>query len=140
MKIFESLDPILLPSQIRRIQDALWQHAVQQTPGSRTPEATVNFNANKCMSPNQKNIDFSKVDPLSTFKKSTTRHYSRTKKARTPRTWRTRKNPFENVWGEGCCWFKERPDRTAKSIFEELQQRYPGEFKNGQLRTQCRDM
>lgn len=138
MKIFQSLDPILLLSQIRRIQDALWQHAVQETSSSWTPGSAVNFNVNKCMSPNQKNIDSSKVDPLSTFKKSTIRHYRRTKKARVPHTWRTRKNPFENVWGEVCCWLKERPDRTAKSIFEELQQRYPGEYKNGQLRTMQR--
>lgn len=42
------------------------------------------------------------------------------------------------MWDEVCCWLKERPDRTAKSIFVELQQRYPGEYKNGQLRTMQR--
>lgn len=80
MKIFESLDPILLLSQIRRIQDILWQHAVQETSNPRTLGSAVNFNVNKCMSPNQKNIDSSEIDPLSTFKEGTIRHYRRTKK------------------------------------------------------------
>jgi len=30
------------------------------------------------------------------------------------------------------------PERTAKSIFEDLQQKYPGKFKDGQLRTMQR--
>ena len=32
-------------------------------------------------------------------------------------------------------WLEEQPERTAKSIFESLQQQYPGKFKDGQLRT-----
>ena len=56
-----------------------------------------------------------------------------------PHTWRTRKNPFENVWDkEVCSWLEEHPERTAKSLFEELQQRYPGQYKDGQLRTKQR--
>jgi len=35
MKIFDSLDPILLLHQIRKIQDALWQNAVEEKPGSK---------------------------------------------------------------------------------------------------------
>lgn len=34
-----------------------------------------------------------------------------------------------------CFWLEDKPERIAKSIFEDLQQRYPGKFKDGQLRT-----
>jgi hypothetical protein len=52
-----------------------------------------------------------------------------------PRTWRTRKDPFEGVWSEVLLWLQERPDATAKSLFERLRNYYPGRFTDGQLRT-----
>lgn len=32
-------------------------------------------------------------------------------------------------------WLEVNPERTAKSIFNELQENYPGQFFSGQLRT-----
>ena len=32
-------------------------------------------------------------------------------------------------------WLEKHPERTSKSLFEELQYRYPRQYKNGQLRT-----
>ena len=52
-----------------------------------------------------------------------------------PRTWRTRKDPFEGVWSDVLRWLQQDPDATAKSLFEHLQSRYPGKFADGQLRT-----
>jgi len=52
-----------------------------------------------------------------------------------PRTWRTRKNPFEDVWAEIEAMLREEPRLKAKTIFEELQAREPGRFQDGQLRT-----
>jgi len=52
-----------------------------------------------------------------------------------PRTYRTRKDPFEAVWDEVCQWLVVQPERTGRSVFDELQQRYPGQFSDGQLRT-----
>ncbi len=50
--------------------------------------------------------------------------------------WRTRKDPFEEVWESEI---KERlgrcPKLEAKTIFENLQERYPGKYEGGQLRT-----
>jgi hypothetical protein len=50
--------------------------------------------------------------------------------------WRTRKDPFEEVWESEI---KERlgkaPTLEAKTLFEDLQERYPGKFGPGQLRT-----
>lgn len=52
-----------------------------------------------------------------------------------PRHWRTHKDAFEGVWYEVLDWLQQEPDVTAKSLFERLQDEYPGRFANGQLRT-----
>jgi hypothetical protein len=39
------------------------------------------------------------------------------------------------VWDEVAARLAAAPERTAKSIFVELQQRYPGQFPDVQLRT-----
>lgn len=52
-----------------------------------------------------------------------------------PRYWRTRPDPFADVWPEVLYWLGEDPDATAKSLFERLMVKYPGKFQSGQLRT-----
>jgi hypothetical protein len=51
------------------------------------------------------------------------------------RYWRTRKDPFEEVWAEVLIWLQREPDTTAKELFKRLQENYPGRFADGQLRT-----
>ncbi len=50
-------------------------------------------------------------------------------------TWRTRKDPFEEVWDELEPFLKENPGLEAKTLFFYLQSQYPGRFKDGQKRT-----
>jgi len=57
------------------------------------------------------------------------------KAAPTPRTWRTRKDPFETLWTEMLLWLQECPDAPAKSLFERVKREHPGRFHDGQLRT-----
>ena len=52
-----------------------------------------------------------------------------------PRWWRTRLDPFAMVWAELEQWLEAAPTRTAKSLFAELQQRYPNQYAPMQLRT-----
>ena len=49
--------------------------------------------------------------------------------------WRTRQNPFEDNWDEIKAMLKINPGLESKTIFEDLQRRYPGQFADGQLRT-----
>ena len=49
------------------------------------------------------------------------------------RTWRTREDPFAEVWSEVEALLEEGPGWEAKTLFEELQRRYPGRFAEGQL-------
>jgi len=51
------------------------------------------------------------------------------------RDWRTRDNPFEKVWPEIEALIRDEPRLKAKTIFEDLQAKYPGQFQDGQLRT-----
>jgi hypothetical protein len=51
------------------------------------------------------------------------------------RHWRTRQDPFEGVWAEVEVLLGRDAGLQAKTIFEELQRRYPGRLEPGQLRT-----
>ena len=51
------------------------------------------------------------------------------------RTWRTRGDPFQGVWEEVRKQVEANPGLEAKTIFEALQRKCPGEFADGQLRT-----
>jgi len=50
-------------------------------------------------------------------------------------TWRSREDPFSEVWEEVKEKLKINPGLEAKTLFEDLQRRYPGRFADGQLRT-----
>jgi hypothetical protein len=50
-------------------------------------------------------------------------------------TWRTREDPFSEVWKEVKEKLEINPGLEAKTLFEDLQRRYPGQFADGQLRT-----
>ena len=52
-----------------------------------------------------------------------------------PRTWRTRICPFEGHWPEITDYLTTNPGLEAKTIFEDLQRKYPGNWPDGQLRT-----
>src|SRR6478735_6034848 len=52
-----------------------------------------------------------------------------------PRDWRTREDPFEAVWGEVVQKLQEDEGLQAKTLFDWLDERYPGRFQPGQLRT-----
>jgi len=54
---------------------------------------------------------------------------------RAARDWRTRKDPFEQVWPTVRTWLEAEPDRIGKDLFARLQGELPGVFSEGQLRT-----
>ena len=51
------------------------------------------------------------------------------------RSWRTRLDPFEEVWEELVRQVEANPGLEAKTLFEALQRKNPGKFADGQLRT-----
>jgi len=69
----------------------------------------------------------------------TARRYTRSGKLpsedRPAHAWRTRKDAFAEVWEEVRERLETDGGLEAKTIFEDLQCRYPGRFAEGQLRT-----
>ena len=51
------------------------------------------------------------------------------------RSWRTREDPFAEVWPEVHAQLKEAPGLEAKTLFAWLQAKYPEKFDDSQLRS-----
>jgi hypothetical protein len=51
------------------------------------------------------------------------------------RHWRTREDPFSDVWEWVRQQIEESPGLEAKTLFECLQREHPGRFSDGQIRT-----
>lgn len=58
----------------------------------------------------------------------------------TAHVWRTRPDPFEEHWEGVREKLVANPGLEAKTLFEDLQRRFPGTFADGQLRTLQRRM
>jgi hypothetical protein len=54
---------------------------------------------------------------------------------KTRHNWRTRPDPFRDVWPEVEAFLERDTGLEAKTVFEELQRRYQDRFSQGQLRT-----
>ena len=51
------------------------------------------------------------------------------------RHWRTREDPFGEVWDQVRQQIEESPGLEAKTLFEWLQREHPGRYSDGQIRT-----
>lgn len=49
--------------------------------------------------------------------------------------WRTRPDPFAEVWGEILSLMKDNPGLQAKTVFQEIQRTHPEKFPDYQLRS-----
>ena len=115
------LDPVLLLHTIREAQSALvaaTAPAVRETPSG---ESLSKFLAKLPRLWRQ-----GEVRPTHAMK------------VRGPRRWRTRKNPFEGVWGEVLVWLQAEPDATGKALMARLQAEHPNRYSEAQLRTMQR--
>ncbi len=52
-----------------------------------------------------------------------------------PHNWRTRNDPFEKAWDMVKSMLETNNGLEAKTIFDDLQRKYPGKYSPGQLRT-----
>lgn len=119
-QVFSTLDPVELLSRIREAQRNLVRHEV----GSEHGKAA------------ETSQDLSRfVESLSTAWRDGEVRATHRKQATGPRDWRTRVDPFQDVWPLVEEWLNEQPDATAKALFERLQTRTSTPFAPGQLRT-----
>jgi hypothetical protein len=127
---FESLDPVSLVHQIHAAQENLWQYADTRSlrppkPSYIEPEILLDI-----PNPNSSAPEIEITIPERFYRK-TKRKITHSK----PRYWRTRKDPFADVWPEIEYQLQLTPHLPAKILFLALQKKYPGEFSDGQLRT-----
>ena len=136
-QLYQALDPVRLRQQLHTLQDALWRHAVLRTPAAAGSQASaaeaIRFNLAACGGLDEETKGTSAASGAGVT--SGRRKYHRAAKAVVPRWWRTRPDPFAAVWTEIEQWLTDAPERTAKSVFHELQQRTPDQYPDSQLRT-----
>lgn len=128
---FALLDPVLLLQEIQSLQDKLWTFAWSST-GQHVPslsEATADVTAPQLL--------------CGENELATVRHYRFEKpkdKRSGPRTYRTRKDPFEGVWDEIRLRIELMPELCAREVINWLAMKYPGRFSKAQIRTLQRRM
>jgi hypothetical protein len=134
--MYRALDPVRLLHQLETLQEALWRHALFSArigpPGNAPLAVPFDLSASG-LDDDDEMTNRPAVDlPTGTRHR---RKYRRSEKSKGPRTYRSRPDPFAGVWKEVCDWLTLQPERNGRSVFDELQQRYPGKFADGQIRT-----
>lgn len=154
---YESLDPVNLLDRLKKCQDLFWRYAWSKENCSienklmnvsvRKNEDQNNFIKNGIIcnsSEVDKNIEFKDLKNVTTQtitekeKYISNRKYRYSKKIRkqmVPRTWRTRKDPFENVWDGLCLQLEINPHKNAKTMLDDLVAQHPEKFNYKSLRT-----
>jgi hypothetical protein len=123
---YESIDPVDMLNQLEVLQDQLWAFSWNK-----------NGKAEAHLTENSDTVAEQKQDkPEENTRES---RYYRASKAtdlrKAPRTWRTRKDPFEKVWDEIRLRLELMPETTAKEIIKWLIGKYPNQFTEAQTRT-----
>ncbi len=134
----QTRDPVRLLQQIETLLEALWRHAVFLVPGGAVtaePTAKVARVAFQIAAGAATYGTGQDPEQASGRGEYPTRRYRRTTRQQGPRWWRTRPDPFAAVWEGVAACLATSPERTAKSLFMDLQRRYPGQFPDVQLRT-----
>ncbi|MBX0327645.1 hypothetical protein K2Z83_08140 [Oscillochloris sp. ZM17-4] len=130
--IVDALDPVRLLAQIGQLQAALWSQALVRDGAANDhgPLPPVRF----VVEADGVGATLPQTEAAAPLLRHQKRAYHRAETA-LPRWWRTRLDPFATVWAEIEQWLEAAPTRTAKSLFAELQQRYPDQYAPMQLRT-----
>ncbi len=93
----------------------------------------------KLMKLNQQEEKLSNAAAKAKMSENTARKYLRSKRlpsqSKPERTWRTRKDPFEDIWLRACSMLETNPGLEARTLFEWFQRQYPGQYSDGQLRS-----
>jgi len=131
---YNRLDPISLLKRLSHCQAIFWQYAwsKQSSQVESTPTDIINATA-QAVEDAQRNEDETVNNII-----SLNRQYRRTNKPRKtmePRKWRTRKDPFAQVWEKLCIQLELNPHMTAKYLLDQLIIEQPEKFSHKLLRT-----
>jgi hypothetical protein len=132
-QVAQILDPVQLLSQLEQLQKALWRHAILPTtqPQHAPAHATVHFSLDRAAPDIPSPEAPVEAKPLPLPK----RRHKKYEKSRRPHDWRSRPDPFEGFWEQITAWLIANLERTGVSLFQQLQDLYPGRFRDTQVRT-----
>jgi hypothetical protein len=124
------LDPVRLLKQVESLQKALWRHASLPEVAAEQPipQGRVPFVLQECVAQ-----ETEETVEIPSFVKQARKHVSR--RTGRPHNWRSRPDPFAEVWEQITEWVCAQPERTGVEIFHALQQQHPGRWQPMQLRT-----
>jgi hypothetical protein len=133
---YELLDPVKLLKELEQLQEGLWKFAWQPAiktveTESKIPILITEPEPDQAVSLSAQLI-LQNSAPVEERKQ---RQYRKSKKPRAPVTWRTHKDPFENVWSELKLKLEINPNHTAKGLLIELIAKHPDRFTLRQCRT-----
>ena len=120
---YETLDPVSLLAQMEALQDRLWEFSWTRNNIKKAHKLTV-----------MADDVIDQRDKRSAEDNHSNRYYRTSKKIdlrSAPRTWRTRKDPFVNVWAEIKLRLELMPEMTAKDVIGWLMVKYPNQFEVG---------
>jgi hypothetical protein len=131
------LDPVNLLRDMECLQDELWHQAVWSVASATNLGAGSKSEPREIGSGKLKTIEpgLCKPAPDPSEPAYTARQYRRSARPKKRRLYRTRKDPFEQVWERLEAQLVQTPETTAKALFQRLQSSHPGQFASGQLRT-----
>lgn len=140
---YRQLDPIKLLKQLEDLQDQFWQHAwkadtVMPIAAPVLSTVAAQTTLDREPSPNELKPALSQMvsSRPDNVERKTIRRYRRTpKKQKLPRTWRTRKDPFESDWNQLRLQLELHPHINAIALLKGLIQEKPNQFKLKHLRT-----
>lgn len=140
---YAQLDPVELLRQIEHLQGLLWRHAhrpaadilaAASPPTTQASSVTADHTAKMPMlqppQPSERREDAS--ENVVRFYRATRKPY---RKPSAPRYWRTRADPFADVWADIEERLERDPSAETKVLFHQLQRLHPARFADGQLRT-----
>jgi hypothetical protein len=144
---FAELDPVVLLEHIDRLQDELWLYAYreplttlawyEEEPISSGARRDGLFQRPSAASIKQQAGSLPATQPAIQIPSDRPERLYRQQqnKYKGQRWWRTRPDDFAEVWPEVLEQLEQTPDLQAKELFRVFQRRYPGTFKDSQLRT-----
>lgn len=136
-KQYGKLDPIYLLKTIEEQQREFFNYAWKQlnnNPSIKDEEGIKKFCSKKpkAASKNKSEVDEAKKI---TLPKKHDKGYNKPRKKLGPRTWKTQKDPFENVLEQIHLILENNPNTYAKDILNELITKEPDNYTINQLRT-----
>jgi hypothetical protein len=136
-QVAQILDRLPLLSHLEQLQKALWRHAILPTtqPQHVPAHARGHFSLELTPANNVPNEPAPEAQVQAKPLPLPKRRHKKYEKSRRPHDWPSRPDPLEGFWDQISVWLLATPERSGVSLFQQLQDLYPGRLRDSQVRT-----